>query len=649
MQPGVPAELPAACTDVRHSKKKGRPGPASVIPFLLAAAAGAIADPIDPVIVTGTWLATQEDNLPGASTVLERREIDARGDAGVLDLLRGIPGIHIVQAGAGGVPQLFMRGGEPNFTVFLLDGIKVNDPNNTRGGSFDLSSVSLADLERVEIVRGPQSSVYGSDGLSGVINLISASGGGPLAAAVEVEAGSKEFRRASARLEGGMRTGGYSLQLTTRDDGEAVEGSGYRADTVSGRLRFAPAAGLRGNLYARYADTGSQSFPEQSGGPSFAVLRTLDAAAARDFSIGGDLDWALPGTLSLQARASHYDRRDAFISPGIAPGDRVPPNGARNDLRRDNAAVRLSIRRGARLQATAGLDFQRESGESEGFVELARGLRLPNSFALDRNTTGVFVEGRVRPDDRWLLQGSVRHDQPDGVSGKLTGGAGAVFSPDGGTTRLRVNWGMGFKLPSFFALGSPLVGEPDLRPEKSRSLEAGFIRRLGDGAEWSVALFDNDYRDLIDFDPDAFRTVNRDHVTTRGLELGGWWPVTPALELRGHATWTDIRVNGSDRRLLQRPDWRGGAGLRWSLASHWTLDLDWLYVNGVLDDSIPTGPQTLDAYHRVDLNLAWRATARWRFALSVDNLLDGKYQEAIGFPASSFGLRLSGRYRLGDE
>jgi outer membrane cobalamin receptor len=604
------------------------------------------------VLVTGTRLAAEEAKLPAASTVIPAQEIEARGDTGVIDLLRAVPGIQVVQPGAGGVTQLFMRGGEPNYTVFLLDGIKVNDPNNTRGGSFDLASLNLADIGRVEIVRGPQSSIYGSDGLAGVINFISPAGGGPLSATVEGEGGGDEFARGSLLLSGPAGAGGFSLQLTSRDDGEAVPGSTYEANTASGRLRLVPAESLDANLYARFADTDGTSFPDQSGGPGLAVLRTLDHASAHDLSVGADFDWRISDLLAVQGLVSRYERRDQYDSPGIAPGvrDPVPANGARNELERDNASLRLSAGRGERWSATAGVDFQREDGESDGYVSFGPGMSLPNSFTLDRDIYGIFVEGRARLGERLLLQASLRHDDPDEVSGETTERVGAMYSLNGGATRLRANWGTGFKLPSFFALGSPLVGNPDLAPEKSESLDVGVIQRLGERLEASVTLFDNEYEDFIDFDEDTFSSVNRDRVDTRGVELGAAWDVTPALNLRAHATWTDIEVHDpeiGDRELLQRPDWRGGATLRWMPREAWLVDLDWLYTGEVFDDSIPTGQVTLDDWHRVDLNFAWQATARLRVALAVDNLLDADYEEAIGFPAPGIRPRLSARYRFG--
>jgi outer membrane cobalamin receptor len=620
--------------------------PRCVLLLIFSAAAPAVAaGPLEQVIVTGTRLSAESADLPGASTVLDGEEIAACGDAGVPDLLRSIPGIQLVQPGAGSVPQLFTRGAEPNFTVFMVDGIKVNDPNNFRGGSFDLAALNLAEIERVEIVRGPQSSIYGSDSLAGVVNFISPGGGDELAAAIEGEMGTDDFARGGFALTGPTGAGGFSLRLTHRDDGEAVPGSTYEADTLTGRLRFAPAEGLGGNLYGRFADTEGTSFPEQSGGPELAVLRTLDRTSASDFAIGGDFAWVLSDVLTVQGLASRYDRRDRYDSPGIAPGDLVPPNGAHNDLDRNNAALRLTASRGGRWTGTAGVDFQHESGESVGYVGFTPDMRVPNTFALARDILGLFVEARGKPVESLLLQASLRHDEPDRTGGETTGRIGAAWSPNDGRTRWRANWGTGFKLPSFFALGSPLVGQPRLRPEQSESIDFGVTQRLGEVADISATLFDNHYKDLIDLDPDTFRNINRDEVTTRGVEIGGTWSLSPGFALRCHVTWIDIDVKDSDRQLLQRPDWRGGAVLRWTPRQGWLVHLDWLYVGEVLDNSMPTGQIELDDYHRVDLSIGWQPTPRLRIALAIDNLLDAEYQEAVGFPAAGLRPRLSARYR----
>lgn len=627
-----------------------RSGGASVAALALLVSMPLSAQVREEVLVTGTRLAAPEQLFPGAGTVIDAAEISARNDATVLDLLREVPGVQVSQPGPGGVPQVFIRGGEPNFTIFLLDGIRVNDLNNTRGGSFDLASLNLGDIERIEIVRGPQSSIYGSDGLAGVINIISKRGGRRLAAVAEAEGGGDDYRRGQVGVSGPLGAGSFSLQAGHRDDGEPTSGSTYETSTVGGQLRLVPRDDLRVNFYGRYADSEGTSFPEDSGGPERAALRDLDTRSGEDLSVGGDFDWRLGDVWSVQGLASWYERQDKADSPGVAPGvrDPVPPNGSANDLERLNASLRTTAELAQALRLTVGADYLHEDGESLGYLEFAPGMRIPADYALDRSVVGAFGEIRFNASDSTILQASVRHDEPDEVSGETTWKAGALYLFHGGASRLRLNAGTGFKLPSFFALGHPLVGNPDLRPEKSRSIDAGITRVLGeDAAAVGVTLFAVEYEDLIDFDPETFTNVNRSKVTSVGFELEASASVNDTLDARAHLTYTDLDVKDADRNLLQRPQWRGGAGLRWTPRERWLVDLAWLHVGGAYDSSIPTGEVRLDAWNRVDLNVQWRATPRLRLALAVDNLLDADYEEAVGFPASGIRPRFTIGYGFG--
>ena len=127
---------------------------------------------IETVTITGTRISANENPVNALTTVITREMIESRADENVIDLLRGQSGVHVAQAGGrGGIASVQLRGGDPNFTLVLIDGVKVNDPTNARGGSFDFSSLPLAQIERIEIIRGAQSSVYGSDGLGGVVSI----------------------------------------------------------------------------------------------------------------------------------------------------------------------------------------------------------------------------------------------------------------------------------------------------------------------------------------------------------------------------------------------------------------------------------------------------------------------------------------------
>src|SRR3954469_7513200 len=220
--------------------------------FLLPRAAGA--QNAEHVIVTATRLG-DEDTRPNVS-VIDAARIAARNPASAVDLLRDLPGLFVQQSGGrGSVVSLFTRGAKPNFTLVLLDGVKANDPTNTRGGSYDFSTLDLNDIERIEFVRGPASAVYGSDAVGGVINIISRRGGDTLDAGLQAEGGSFGYVRAAGHVGGpiGNATGNIGLSYT--DNGTPVAGSTLKSTALGGALALPQIAGTTINLTGRYSDS----------------------------------------------------------------------------------------------------------------------------------------------------------------------------------------------------------------------------------------------------------------------------------------------------------------------------------------------------------------------------------------------------------
>lgn len=606
---------------------------------------------VDTIVVTGTRVTDQLTNVSNSTTVIGLEDIEAQNRASVLELLRSVPGLQVTQPGGrGGVASVFIRGGEPNFTMVMLDGIRVNDPNNTRGGSFDFSTLNAADIERIEIVRGPQSAIYGSDALSGVINIITRGRAEALGASVLAEVGEEEYGRAALELSGPVTAnGGFALRVATIDDGNATVGNSYKSDSVSGKVSLDSGAGWNLRLFGRYSDNAGSSFPEDSGGPRLAVLQTLDQKTSEDASIGAAGSVAITKSWKLNVTASRYDHEDAYTSPGVEMGlrDGVPPNGASSELDRTSFSAHAVGNLGERLRATVGFDFYDEEGVSEGFVEFFPGFLLPAGFSLDRNVMGVFAEFQYRPVDALTLLASVRHDEPDEESGQTTSKFGGLYDLKDGRTTLRANWGEGFKLPSFFALGSPLVGNPELRPEKSESADIGITRRfMNERLATTLTVYRNEFTDLIDFDFNLFTNVNRSTVIAKGAELEFDYALRPDLDLVAEVMYLDLDVKDSDVPLRQRPKWRGSVALRWSAAEDWQFDATWFHVGETFDSSIPTDSLMLDGYNRLDTTLTWRPTETIDLLVSVDNFFDASYEEAIGFAAPGRRARLAIRYRF---
>src|SRR5690606_27766315 len=232
---------------------------------------------------------------------------------------------------------------------------------------------------------------------------------------------------------------------------------------------------------------------------------------------------------------------------------------------------------GADVSASFGADFHDVEGASDGFIELAPGFELPGAYALERRVAGAFAELRYRPGDALALLAGLRHDDPDEAAGEATLKLGARWQVDARTI-VHANWGEGFKLPSFFALGSPLVGNPDLRSEKSESADVGLTRHFGDALSATVSVYRTEYSDLIDFDFDLFTNVNRRSVTAKGAELETAWDAAPGLELAAAVAYLDLDVKDSDVPLRQRPDWRGSLAMRWTPRDDWLVHAAWSFV-----------------------------------------------------------------------
>lgn len=618
---------------------------------LLAAATvsqGGEPDSLETVVVTGTYVPRALAELTSSVSVLDAQRLEQLNKRQLADALRTVPGVSIEQqGGSGGLSAVSIRGGEANFTQVLLDGIPLNDPTNSRGGSYDIGNINPASIERVEVVRGAQSAIYGSDALAGVVNLISRQPQDQRGASVRAELGESGYRNYGVAAGLSMDVATLSLDADSQQDDGLSRGSTRDVDSVNLRIAWHPVASHEVTAQVRYLDGERSSYPEQSGGPLYAASEELDTSEFTDLTAG--LTWNAQLHKRWQSRLSttFFEHDERYDSPGVAPYHAVPPNGSDTQFERTQASWLNTLELAQNYHLNLGIDHRRERGESTGYLDF--GFVLPTDYTLSRDTTGLFADIQARPLPSLLLQASARQDNPEGFDDETTLRLGASYqlSP---ALRLQANWGEGFKLPSFFALGHALVGNPDLRPETGRGWDAGVQWALMPELRVSVNAFGNRYRDLVDFDPVAFTNVNRREVETRGGEWQFDWQPAQSLTVAAHATYTDIDVIGEDATLLGRPQWQAGAWFDWGFRQGWHTGLDYEWTGAVPASSLHTGATVitgLEAYHRLDWRLGWQALDTLDLELAVDNLLDEDYQTAVGFPAPGRTLRLAATLRLG--
>lgn len=612
----------------------------SILPSHSIASTNDDGESVDTIVVTGSRLGRPSMELTHSIQVIDRAEIEARQVPNVTELLRQVAGLTIIQQGnRGSVTSVVVRGGEPNFTVVLIDGVKVNDSTNTRGGSYDFSYLDISTIERVEIVRGPMSAVYGSDAISGVINIITQSGSD--ASRIGLEVGGHGLARGMASLGGEIGDLDFLLGVHGGQEDGDIEGGSYNDFGVDVSMRGSFTGNREYGALIRHQDADSSSFPEDSGGQEFAAIRDVDRRSVRESHARFYVSLLSAGVWESDAAFNHYARREEYISPGIAPGvfEGVPPNSADTEFDRDQLVLSVAGRFSNAGSLIAGAEWQSEKGVSLGVLDI--GFPLPTNFQLERETTSVFAEGEFRMGPV-ILQGGLRWDDPEDIDSETSAQFGAVYRLRDGRSDIRVNWGQGFKVPSFFALTHPVVGNPNLRSETATSYDIGIRHRSDDGSDSvELSIYRNDFRDLIDFDPVLFTNVNRSEVIAEGVELSFSTSIGESLRLRGHVTYSDAEIRQSTSTLRGRPRWRAGAIADWSISGKWQLVTSLLSLGKSWEVSIPTGGLYLDGYQRLDTALSYLPNERVKFVFAVDNLLDADYQEAVGFPAA--GIR--GRFR----
>ena len=590
------------------------------------------------VIVTATRLGGEQ---AGSNvSILDAATIQARNPGSVVDLLRDLPDVYVQQSGGrGSVVSLFTRGAKPNFTLVLLDGVKANDPTNTRGGSYDFSTLDLNDIERIEFVRGPASAIYGSDAVGGVINIISRRGGETPDAGLTAEGGSFGYVRVAGHAGGPLGGATANLGLSYTDSGMPVDGSTLKGTNLDAALALPEIAGTSLSFNGRYGGSIATSFPDSSGGPRLSVLRALDHRDIQEGVFGAHAARAIAGWWNMTLDYGFYDRGSDATSPGVAPSAQtpsgIPANGddarfTRHEVTWTNRLVTLPG-----LDAAVGVDMQAEHGVDDGYLMFGP-AKVPTRFALDRTLWAGFAEVRYQVTPAFTLSGSARYDDT-GDTDHFSPQLRADYALSDWGTQFQVMWAKAYKLPSFYALGNPIVGDPTLKPEEAENFEGGVSQNLWDFGVWKTEAFATNYRDLIDFRPGAVpKLVNLSTVHVRGIEtslaltypiFGGTLTATPRL------SYTNARNPLTGASLRDVPSWLAGGTLTWKPVPDWNVSFDLNHVGSLVDNSVPTGDVTLPGHTRADLAVEYEVLPNLALRLGVDNVFDQRYEDVVGFPA----------------
>ncbi len=607
------------------------------------------------LVVTANRYPVPPESVSATLTVLRGDEIRAQGLRFVGDALRQVPGVQVVQGGSfGAATSLFVRGGESDYTKVLIDGVPANDP----GGAFDFGSLTTDNIERIEILRGPASVLYGSDAMTGVVQIITRRGTGPAELDAGAEAGTYGTVRWAASARGGTDGVGWSASLSRlTSDGIYPFNSQYRNTVASALLRARAGASTHATLSVRFHD-GAFHFPTDFTG---APVDSNQFNTERMTTIGLDVDQALPAGFRAELLLGRNETTRGFDDTPPAGSGSTAFSTSEASIQRNTADGRLIYTGIPRTTLLSGVVFD---DEHEQDFSRSDGDFGPSSdsFEASRTNWGFYLQGTAQPVSQLQLTAGGRVDDNERFGTFWTYRVSALGFLTG-STRIRASAGKGFKEPAFFDTYSTnpfAVGNPNLRPEHSRNLEAGLEQDLAAGhVSLSVTGFTQRFRDLIQFasappTPGAPNFFNIAAASASGIETGVALHRLGPVDASASYTWLHTKVTdagfdtGSDaqfvngQRLIRRPE--HAVTLRLSGTPDRRLQLGAvLNVVGSRDDlrfaqfPDPTRRITLPSYTTVDLSSGVTLLEAHGFApglalhARIENLFDEQYEQVANF------------------
>lgn len=666
--------LLAACLAIQSVLSAPDPVPSAQAP---QPAIPAIAD---SVVVSAALVDLPLSRVTDSVGIIPRAALEQRQIETVADALASVPGVSVaVSGGRGSVTSIFTRGGESDYTLVLVDGV----PLNEFGGNISLAHLSPANVDRIEVVRGPQSALYGGGAIAGVVNVISAEGGRGYAGGA-FESGSEALRRGSVDARG--RLGAWSVGAGadlietegftgTSASGEPVTNDDYRRVELSASAsrRLGTAARLRATI--RWNDN-ERGFPGAYGsdpGGTFGGIDTVSRGENTQTLASTAFD-VVRGRIAHRASGSWMRLDSTFVS-AFGPSD--------------SGTHRASLRYVADIAmpwggVSAGLDIARESGESSYIVN-----RLEAPIPVERTNAGYFAEARAALGSRLLVTAGARLDQlhrhalegdasPFGARPDIDASTTWSFNPRASAllrltpegarhdTRLRTGVATGIRPPGAFELG--FTDNPGLAPERNTSVEVGLEQTLGP-ATLTATAFWNRYDDLIITvgqslaGASRYQSDNLSNSRARGVELAASLHGTGALDglaVSAGYTWLRTRILAADGAevtglapfevgdpLLRRPVHQAfvnASFTRGALTTFASVD-----ARGAALDIDPSfglfgGLYDADGYTTADAGVSWRFGTLLTIFGRVTNLFDRAHEDILGFPAP--GRRIAGGVRI---
>ena len=608
--------------------------PLACVPHSLACAFGALAlwqvplaahaqPALSETVVTATRAEQPLSDLVADVSVVDRQTIEASGATGVLDVLARLPGVEISRNGSiGTTSSVFLRGAETRFTAVYLDGVRL-DTQSTGGAPWE--SIPLAQIDRIEVLRGPAAAVYGSDAIGGVIQIFTKKGEGGAQPFVSVGIGSEKTRKFEAGVSGQAGDFDYSIggsyqesrgfDVRTPDIRHNPDDDLYRTHAGNARLGYRVNAQHR--VDANLLASTMESAYDAASGSSYRPARPTDDRNHHHLRTAG-LSWTAQWTPEYRTRLSVSDSSQRYETRAVGQPASYITHTQLRDYRFEN-----EYRSGAHL-VTAALE-RREDRLYNPALD-----RFSTTLDRERSQDGVAL-GYGYAQGAHSLQLNVRHDRDSEFGGKTTGSAayGYEFVKN---WRVTASAGTAFRAPTLYQRFSQ-YGDASLEPETGKNIELG-LRYASGTSSASLVAYRNRVRNLIIFDSSAkgcgeafgcYNSVGRGEY--KGITFAAGHSIG-SVTLRGSLDLQEPRDLETDKLLARRARVHGTVGLDWRVAN-WTLGAEVQASGRRWDNAANT--TRLGGYTLINLSASTKLTPDWTLSARIDNLANEDYELARGY------------------
>jgi outer membrane cobalamin receptor len=585
---------------------------------------------------------------PASVSVADRQRVQGADALNSDDIIRAVPFVNLEQNGsAGSLSTLTIRGGKPNLVLMLIDGIPVNDLTNLLGGAFNFSTLLTPDVERIEIVRGPLSATYGSEAMSGVINVITKPAEYESEVIAGVETGSFGTAGLNLRAEGSRGALGYKLSGAFLRVGDQVESDGFSTSTFSATSTYAHNANSSTSWTVRWIQFQGSSFPPNGGGPELSVLQIPETSNEGNFLAGFTSQRQVSTGWRVSLNADVFTRGDHSYTPPILasliPSPLSQPSAlASTRFTRPRLAIQSVFNLAPKWQA----HFIVQGSDEVGMNNTLLANLYNSNFSTNRgivNVSGDFVYSTSRVTGMAALG----IDKTAGFSTQVAPRVGIAMTVARNTI-MKASWGQAYRVPDLYALETPSIGNPNLVSEKVTGLDAGVQHRFGSNFTLSGTYYYNLFSNLIDFSSTAFRLVNLSRVRTEGVETEASLAVTRKIQIMAWGSSLNWNIESSTGEPLRdEPDWQAGARVDAKLAKKIRVSATTLWVGRRYDFQLPA--PTIDSvggYSATNLILGYDGFRHATMFARIDNVFNARFHEYLGFPNPGIACRVGVTYRL---